>query len=179
MKADGITALSIWPVTITVAGQVYTIPPTPAHRWMIAVSRGSWMDIFPGLIDDPDCRVDDLLLDGGISAGDCEKAAQDALAAATGMPWWSARKLIVSAINNPGITGALVLSGVRFDQLGIGAVTHAIYRVFSKGADSKQLTRLDRDIQELPRGMSIAERAETAGSGFEQMMAQRGAAQSS
>jgi hypothetical protein len=175
VKADGVSALSIWPVTVTVAGQAYTIPPLPAHRWMIAVARGSWMDIFPGLLDDPDCRVDDLLLDGLISAGACEKAAKDALAAATGMPWWSARKLIVSTINNPAITGALILSGVRFDQVGIGAVAHAAYRVFSKGADSKQLARLDREIQEPPRDMSIAERAATSGSGFEQMMAQRGA----
>lgn len=134
------------------------------------------MDIFPGLLDDPDYRVDDLLLDGLISADACEKAAKDSLAAATGMPWWSARKLIVSTISNPGITGALVLSGVRFDQVGIGAVAHAAYRVFSKGADSKQLARLDREIQELPRDMSIAERAATSGSGFEQMMAQRGVA---
>jgi hypothetical protein len=174
MKADGVSALSIWPVTVTVAGQTYTIPPTPACRWMVAVARGSWMEIFPGLLDDPDYRIDDLLLDGLISADDCARAAKDSLAAATGMPWWSARKLIVSAINNPAITGALVLSGIRFDQVGIGAVTHAAYRIFSKGADSKQLARLDREIQEPPRDMSIAERAATSGSGFEQMMAQRG-----
>lgn len=175
MKADGIAALSIWPVTVVVAGQPYTIPPTPAHRWMIALSRGSWLDIFPGFLDDPDSTVDDLLIDGEISADDCVKAAKDALGAATGMPWWSASKLINSTISNPAIIGALILSGIRFDQLGIGAVAHAAYRVFAKGADNKQLVRLDREIQEPPRNMSIAERAETRGSGFEQMMAQRGA----
>lgn len=174
MKADGVAALGIWPVTVSVAGHAYTIPPTPAVKWMFAISQRDWLGIIPGFLPGLVETIDDMIIDGVVSAQDCERAAKDALAAATGMPWWSAAKLINSALASPGITGAMVLAGIRFDEVGIGAVTHAAYRLYTKNADAKQLARIDREIEQPPREMSIAERASMRGSGFEQMMAQRG-----
>ena len=176
LKANGVAALRIWPVNVELGGAVYRIAPHPAIKWITSIVDDDWGAIFPGMIDASDNSVDEALDEGRILHADCLRAARDAVTAASGMPWWSAAKLVISVVESPAVTGEMALCGLDAQTVGLGAFVAAAYRIFTRDADKKQLARIDREIMHAPAGLTIAERADLTdgASGFEEMMHQRG-----
>jgi hypothetical protein len=157
MEINGIATLRCWPVTISLAGSTYTIPAKPALVWILAIHSESWLSIIPGMLDQSDDRFDRALDAGLISADECVSAAQNAIAAASGLPWWAAWRLIGVSIEQCGISGSLVLAGIDAESVSLGAYVAAIYRIITKGMDKKELAKIDRTISERPAGIATDE----------------------
>lgn len=176
MKGNGIAALRVWPVTVDLGSTTHRIAPLPAIRWVVPIVDDDWLGIVPGMLDVTDRGVDDALDVGAITYEDCVRAARDAVGVAAGMPWWSAVRLVRSVVESPDVTGELVLRGVDARVVSLGAFTQAAYRVLTRDVDKKQRARIDRDIEMVPPGLTLAERwdPEVEASGFEAMMRQRG-----
>ena len=179
MKGNGVAALKVWPVTVTLQGVTYRIAPLPAIRWVIPIVDGDMFGVVPGLLDaDSTEAVSSGLLTGTISHQDCLTAARSAIGVASGVPWWAAVRLVQSAIGVPDVVGEMTISGVDATTVSLGGFVFAEYRVFTRDADKKQRAKIDREIMAPPPGISIAERQAAQGdrgSGFEAMMRQRGA----
>lgn len=176
MEGNGIATMRLWPVTIELGGGTHRIPAAPAIRWVLLIVDDRWFGIVPGMLDDTDTSIDDGLDDGRITHNDCLAAARDAVAAASGLKWWSAVRLVMAAVGSPEIMGELLLRGVDPERVSLGAFVQAIYRIFVRDADKKQRAKIDSDLTRVPEGLSIAERSSlsSGASGFEQMMQQRG-----
>lgn len=176
MKGNGIAALRAWPITVDLGGATYRIAPLPAIRWVVLIVDDDWLGIVPGMIDAADLNLDDALDAGTISHEECVRAARDAVGVAAGMPWWSAVRLIRSALEAPDVTGELLMHGIDAQAMSLGAFVQAIYRVFTRDADKKQRAKIDRDVEAVPPEVTLADRwdpgAEAAG--FEAMLRQRG-----
>jgi len=176
VKGNGIAALRVWPVTVDLGGVAYRIAPYPAIRWIIPIVDDDWFAIVPGMLDPTDWDVDDALDSGTISHDDCVRAARDAVGVAAGVPWWSAVRLVRSVVESPDVAGELLMRGIDAQVVSLGAFVQSTYRVFTRDADKKQRAKIDRDIESIPPGLTLAERwePEAEASGFEAMMLQRG-----
>lgn len=176
MKGNGIAALRVWPVTVDLGGTTYRIAPYPAIRWIVPIVDDDWFAIVPGMLDPADRSVDDALDAGTIGHADCIRAARDAVGVASGMPWWSAVKLIRSVMVTPDVLGEMVLRGVDAQVVSLGAFTQATYRLFTQETDKKQRAKIDQEISAAPPELTIADRMDLSegSSGFEEMMRQRG-----
>lgn len=174
MKGNGTASLRVWPVDVELSGAVYRIAPHPAIRWIIPIVDQDWFGIVPGLIDDE--RLDDAIFSGKIHYDDCVRAAQDAVSTASGMPWWSCQRLIISAAQLLDLSGALVIARVDPATISLGAYAQAVYHLLVRDADQKQRDRVDREIETRPPGVSVTQRydADAARSGFEEMLQARG-----
>lgn len=176
MKGNGVAALRVWPITVDLGGTLYRISGSPAIRWIIPIIDDDWFGIVPGMLDPMDRTVDDAIDNGTITHSDCVRAARDAVGVAAGMSWWSAVLLVRSVMQAPDVMGELVLHGVDAQTMSLGAFVQAAYRVFTRDADKKQRSKIDRDIETAPPGLTLADRwdPEAEVSGFDAMMRQRG-----
>ena len=176
MKGNGVAALRVWPVVVDLGGVTYRIAPLPAIRWIVPLVDDDWFAIVPGMLDPTDRCVDDALDAGEITYEDCIRAARNAVDAVAGIPWWSAIRLVRSVLDAPDVIGELVLRGVDAQTVSLGAFVQAAYRVFTRDADKRQRAKIDRDLESVPTGLTVADRwdPEAEASGFEAMMLQRG-----
>lgn len=157
MKIEAGASLRCLAVNIHVAGRGWRIPPLPAADWLEAIA-GTWLDIVPGLIDDPDGEFDDLLIDGAVGMAECEAAAKGAVAAVSGMRWWTAIKL-ANTVNGQWHTvgGEVLRSGVDPGVRSLGAVLTAVYWAFARHMDDQKLAKLHIDLDKPPRGVPVSE----------------------
>lgn len=176
MKGNGVAALRVWPVAVDLGGASYRIAPLPAIRWIVPIVDDDWFGIVPGMLDTADQGIDDALDAGTITHKDCVRAAWAAVGVAAGMSWWSAVRLVRAALEAPDVTGELLMCGIDAQVVSLGAFVQAAYRVFTRDADKKQRSKIDRGIEMAPPGLTLADRWEPEGeaSGFEAMMRQRG-----
>lgn len=175
VKGNGVAALRMWPVTVDLGGVTYRIAPHPAIRWVIPIVDDDWFAIVPGMVDSMDWTIDDSIDDGKITYEDCVRAARDAVGAAAGVPWWSAVRLIQSVMSAPDVIGELMICGIDAQTVSLGAFVQSVYRLFTRDTDKKQRTKIDQLIDELPTGLTLADRwdPDAEASGFETMMRQR------
>jgi hypothetical protein len=176
VKGNGIAALRVWPVTVDLGGVTYRIAPYPAIRWIVPIVDDDWFAIVPGMLDPTSQAIDDALDDGTIHHEDCVRAARDAVGAAAGIPWWSAVRLVQSAVGALDVMGELLVAGIDAQTMSLGAFVQATYGVFVRETDKKQRAKIDRDIEAPPPELTLADRwePEAESSGFEAMMRQRG-----
>lgn len=153
MNINGIAALRCWSVNVTLSDQTYTIPVLPALSWIMAIRKGSWLAVVPGLLDQAEA-FDDALDRGAIDPEDCIRSAQEAITVASGLPWWTASRLVSVSVDQCGVTGALVLAGIDASVVPLGAYVAATYRIVTDGADKNELARIDRILNERPAGLA-------------------------
>lgn len=176
MQANGLVALRCWPVSVELGKQIFTIPPQPALAWIIPIVDQDWLGIVPDLIDPADFSINDLLLSQEVRIADCVDAARDAVSTATGMPWWSAARLVLAVHESPDLTGELVICNVDAEVVSIGAFVQATYRILVREADKKQRAKIDAELQRPPAGIGVEKRYDPAVAAnlFEQMARSRG-----
>lgn len=182
MKIDPAAVVRCRPVLVELGGVDYRIGPHPAGEWLQPILEKGWAAIVPGMLDDAvpaDRTLDDLydeLTDGTITTADCEKAAQDAVSAVSGMKWWAAVRLIHAGASEPGVIGELQLSGVDLTTAPLGAVVAGLYRIYTRDQDPKDVAKLDAELTRTPPGVSAAERFDEAeaAEAFERMFSGRG-----
>lgn len=181
MEIDPAAVVKPRSVVVTLGGGDYRITARPAGEWLLPILEKGWADIVPGMLDAPDGTrsLDDLyddLTDGTVTTAECEKAAQEAVSAVSGVTWWVAVKLIHAAAQDPAAIGELRLSGVDLAAAPLGAVVAGLYRIYTRDKDAKEISKFDGELMRTPPGVSAAERfdEEAAAQSFEQMYAQRG-----
>lgn len=172
---DPMAAIDIWAIEVQLGDAWYRIPPTPAGAWIAAILDGHWLDIVPGMCEDCD-TLDDGLDDGTITAEQCIKAAQDALAEVAGTLWWTAVRLVHLATGDA--MGELLLAGIDLHTVPLGAVVQAVYRLHTREMSQAKRARLDAQLDKTPPGVSAEERynPQQAADAFERMAAARGVA---
>jgi hypothetical protein len=165
------------PVSVDLAGRTYRIPPVPAAQWMLTLLEQGWSDIVPGMLEGNLDTLHDAIADGDISTDECERAAQDAVTAAAGVPWWVAAKLIHSAAADPGVMGELRSSGADLTTMPLGAAMVTLYRIYTRDKEKKDVAKVDAELAKLPPGMSAVEARydpAAAADAFEAAFAARG-----
>lgn len=158
LAVEAAASLKVWPVTITVAGQEWRIPPTPATGWLLTLIDGGWLDIVPGMLD-PDSRtaITDQLIDGQLSYQELVATAQDAVTAAAGRPWWTAATLVVAASRHwPAIGAQLLTTGVDLDHISLSAACDVIYHVCTRRMKKEERSRFDRKLLTPPAAARAA-----------------------
>jgi hypothetical protein len=175
VEINGLAAIRCWPIDVDIAGRQHRIPPRPAAEWIVAITS-SWSDVVPGLIDPSDLDLTDRISRGDIVAADLTVAAKDAVAAAAGMPWWAAVRLIGAGTSQTSVVGELALAAVDATSISLAAWCSAVYQTMARNSDDKQRARLDRDITATPEGMTVEERydEQAAADAFEARFAARG-----
>ncbi len=175
MDINGIAALRCWPIDIDIAGRQHRIPPRPAVEWIVAIT-GSWADVVPGLVDTADLDLTDRISRGEVTFAELTTAAKDAVAAAAGMPWWAAVRLVGAGTNQTSAAGELALAAVDAARVSLAAWCSAVYQAMARNADEKQRAKLDRQLLETPEGVTVEERydEQAAADAFEAMFSARG-----
>lgn len=181
MKIDPAAVVKCRPVLVDLGGTDYRIGPRPAGDWLVPILEKGWAAIVPGMLDAlPAGRtLDDLYDDltaGAITTTECEKAAQDAVSAVSGLKWWAAVKLIHAGASDPGVIGELRLSGVDLSAAPLGAVVAGLYRIYTRDQDPKDAAKLDAELMRPPAGVSAADRFDEAEAAemFERAFSARG-----
>lgn len=160
---DGLAALGVWPVTVKVGQLEYQIPATPATGWVRSVADilrdDMWSSVVPGMLDGDE--IDDALVSGDATWADLRAAAQDAVSAAAGMPWWCAIRLTYLYLALPRCAGELALRSVDASRTPYGAWCAAVYHVFataaSKSASKSAFERFQSALTERPEGVRAAD----------------------
>jgi len=165
------------PVRVELGGQSYRIPARPAADWMAVLLDKDLADIVPGMLEGDLDALWDRVFDGEVTTAECEEAAKAALSAVAGTPWWVAVKLVHSAAADPGVIGELRSSGADITTLPLGAVLAALYRIYTRDRDPKDVAKVDAEIAKLPPGVSAVEaryNEAAAAAAFEARFAERG-----
>ena len=178
MDIDPAAVVRRRPVVVTLAGTDYRIPALSATEWLMHILERSWADVVPGLLEQADHLDDlyDLLNDGTVTTAECVAAAKDALSSAAGVDWWVAARLVHAAAADPGAFGELRLAGTDLDTAPLGAVIAALYRIYTRDRERKDVDKFEAELTRTPPGMSAAERydEQAAGQAFEDFFAARG-----
>lgn len=145
---------------VILAGQWFRIPGVPAIRWVLKIADNDWLGIVPGMVDGPDEDDDDIdesIEYGWVTSQELVSAARDAVTTASGMPWWSAQRLVVLALEDVEMAGAMVLAGVRADRVSLGGFCAAVYRLLLENQDRKGRAELDGRLSAVPRGVEASD----------------------
>ncbi len=163
-------------VLVDLGGREYRIPALPAAPWMLVLLEKGWADIVPGMCEGDLDHLYDALVDGDITTTECEQAAKDAVSAVAGCDWWVAVKLLHSAVADPATMGELRMSGVDPTVAPLGAALVALYRIYTRDKERKDIAKVDAELDKLPAGMSAIETRydpDVAADAFEQQFAAR------
>lgn len=154
MQFDPAAALRCWAIDVDLGGRTYTIEARPAADWLLAV-LGPRTDIVPGLIGDPG-DLDDLIADGTVDSDELRQAAQDAVAAASGMKWWVAEHMAQLAAST-WVGREVLLSGLDPAAVSLGAYLGACYHAAARNMNQEQRTKFDLDLTQPPTGVEPEE----------------------
>lgn len=164
-------------VRVTLGGEQYRIPALPAADWMVVMLDRDLADVVPGMLEGDLDALWDRVFDGEVTTEECEQAAKDALSAVAGVEWWQAVKLVHSAAADPAVIGELRSSGADLTTLPLGAVLAALYRIYTRDREPKDVAKVDAEIAKPPPGVSaVVTRydAAAAAAAFEERYAARG-----
>jgi hypothetical protein len=177
VEVDGGALIRPRAVSVDLSGRTYRIPALPAAQWMLVLLEKGWADVVPGLLEGDLADLHDAIADGDVSTSECEQAAQDAVTAAAGTNWWVAVKLLHSAAADPAAMGELRMSGVDPETAPLGAALVALYRIYTRDRERKDVAKVDAELAKLPEGMSAVQHRydeRAAAAAFEQQYAARG-----
>lgn len=159
MKIDATPSLRLWAVTVHLGGQAHRIPPRPASDWLRAIGSVNLSQIVPGMLEDRERGEDilDQILAGEVSATEWREAAYDAIAAVSGMKWWSAARLAHYLLENWGTLGGVMIArGLDPSRAPLGAVLTLTYRcVIENCKDEAERKKFDRELEKPPSGIPI------------------------
>lgn len=136
------------PVAVKVAGYSFWLPYRPAAAWAEEFQLTSALVSRMATPEDREILVD-LVMSHPDGARDLRAEGRRVLAEVSGWPWWSAQKLIATAIRGEAL-GRLVLAGVDPWQRTLGEWCAAVYALYVKGADEKNRMKLDFSLSVPP-----------------------------
>lgn len=157
MKVAGGALIVPRPVLVELGGREYRIPAMPAAQWMLVLLERGWADIVPGLCEGELEDLHDEIALGFVSTQECEQAAMDAVSAAAGTDWWSAVRLLHSAAQDPAAMGELRSTGLDITTAPLGAVLVALYRIYTRDREPKEVAKVDHELTKLPPGVSAVD----------------------
>ena len=167
---DGLAALCLWTIDVEIDGATYTVPPTPAYKWIIPIRKHDMLGIVPGMIDDTD--LDSAIYAGNVDKAQCEAAAHDAITKASGMMWWCAYRIVHAAMDSANLCGSLAL---RLDArtAPFGAWCSAAYSIMTENAEQKHRRNIDTELMRAPAGMASEDLydPQAAAASFDAMLA--------
>lgn len=176
IEFDGLAALCLWTIDVEIDGKTYSVPPTPAYKWIIPIRHHAVLDIIPGMIDDSE--LDSAIYDERISKRQCEIAAYDAITKSSGMIWWCAYKIVHSVMESAEICGALALQ-LDARATPFSAWCSAAYSLMVANSDDKRRRTIDTELMRAPAGMKTEDLydREAAAASFNAMLAAQQTAQ--
>jgi hypothetical protein len=156
VAADALAALRIWAHDVELAGETFVVPARPAADWFVAIlDVDTPLPLIPGMMDDDaEDRINDMMLDGELTAELVITRSRELLTAAAGRPWWEADRLIRSAGASWHIIGGeLTRLGVDLDAVSLAAALNAIYVVCVRTMDEKERNKFDIELRLPPIGV--------------------------
>jgi hypothetical protein len=141
------------PIQVPIGNRTFTIPAYNADRWLIALTQERLVEaVIPGMLEGEDAS--DLvaaLMVGEIQQGDLVKAAQEAMASASGRPWWETLRLVGYA-DQPGgeLYGHLLLSGVHPPNVTLAGWCVALFALVVRNKDDKGRNQFEFDLKMPP-----------------------------
>ena len=146
MEVDPLASMRCWAITLELGGQEFEIPALPAVDWWPILTSVQPRQVLDLLVSSSD--LDEMILDGKLTAADLGQACTDAIEEATGRSLHASFVLALAAEGNwANIGGALSLKGFRWDVLPIGAALDAIYAVIMGGLDEDGRTKFTEILE--------------------------------
>jgi hypothetical protein len=140
-------------VAIGSIGMSFTIPAMNADGWLIALTQERLVEaVIPGLLAPEDAsELIAALMTGGVTQHDLVSAAQRAMAAASGRPWWETLRLVGYA-DQPGgeLYGHLLLAGVHPERVTLAGWCVALYALIVRHKDDKERNQFEFDLKMPP-----------------------------
>jgi len=132
VEVDPLASMRCWAITLELGGQEFEIPALPAVDWwpvLVSVQPRRVLDLLTSSAD-----LDELILDGKLTAAEIGQACTDAIEEATGRSLHVSLVLALAADGQwENIGAALALKGFRWDVMPIGAALDAIYATIVGG----------------------------------------------
>lgn len=142
IPVNPIPSLRLVGVRAHLGAALLRVPPVPAAVWLEALYAGGVGEILT-LCEDSEA-LEDAIADGEIEGGSLDKTLRDMLGAAAGRDSGAALRLIVSARGAwPRVSGELVRSGARLDQMPLGAFLDAVYTIFTRNLSPEEAADFD------------------------------------
>ena len=145
---------------ISINGGSYSIAPLAADVWLDILAQETWSmwEIVPELIDDmaAEGQLADALIDGTLSNDSYREMVHDIITIAAGRPWWSALRLISSAVSEEvgGWTRSqLVLHHIDASKLSLAAWLDALYGIYTQHMDGDKRNSFDAQLLRPPPGL--------------------------
>jgi hypothetical protein len=128
-----------------------TYPAMTAQEWLAVVGAPDFPLLLLEGVDSAEVvPVLRSLASGTVTLEDVRAAAYEALAAAAGMPWWKAARLVGWAA--AGYWGELVLRGVDPSRLSLAAWCAAAWALVRRGRDEVGLLKIEAQFDVPPVG---------------------------
>jgi hypothetical protein len=159
---DAGAALRPAEIEVRLGDWIYTIAALPAADWIEAILSEDVGAIVPGLLE-PEDQVDVWreFLRGNVTRAELQNAWRDAIAAASGQPWWQCARLVMSAADReswPVVHGKLAMRGVDLDRISLGAFYNAVYfMIMESEQDEAKRSELEFRISTPPPGVDTRE----------------------
>ena len=173
---DPIASLRPWPITVTIAGQDYTIPALPASVWLevLLASRVQVLGVIPGLLGDEDgIELAMRMAEAEVDLDEVYQASLDAIAVAGGRSWWWCLSFAAGmgvAWNT--LSGHLILAGVDWDKLSLAGFFDAAYALISRNIPKEKLQLLDLELNSPPAGVEVPFDEDAEAQAFMTMMSE-------
>lgn len=145
---DPTWSLKPWPVVVTMAGREYRFPEAVAADWLAVLMR-----------DPPDLDLvisemaeggPELLLDESLG-DELYEVCLEAIAAASGRPWYQALRLIQVAVSNWNVLGAEMLyRGFLPHMVSLSAWLDVLLLVTIRAMDPKDVTMFTLQLERPP-----------------------------
>lgn len=156
--ADAVASLITFDITVTLADQELTLVASPALSWLVALADDppDLTAIIPGMLQDEDQpRFDDLLISGRVQLSDVGDAILDAVAAATGRPWWTALGLIRLLCGDARPVLIRATATVDLNKIPLGAWCDLVYAELARNMKEEDRTQFDMALTMPPPGVDV------------------------
>jgi hypothetical protein len=170
---DPLPGIDPVPITVRIAGRVYTAPARTAGDWFTVLKRAGWLSrwrIIPDSEHDPRgigaaavmavCldgdpggayRLRVAIDDGDVSASAVADAGRRLFAKAAGAPWWVAERVAIQSVAWTGVGAELYMKGMRPD-VPLPVWLGAAYRTWMSLLDDKARKAADDALSLPPSG---------------------------
>jgi hypothetical protein len=163
---DPLVSLTPPQIDVDLGDWTYTIPALPAADWLVAVLSPNGGAIVPGLLRVQDRR--DIWADyaaGAWSEEELLEVEREALAAASGRPWWEADRLIRSAFSSdswPIVSGEMIHRGIDVHTISLAGWLNWIFvLVISRCKDDAERSKFEAQLRAIPAGVTPEQLAES------------------
>lgn len=144
------------PLTAQVGARIRVhVPYRPAADWIACIVSNTGTPALLVGLTDPETGdlVTECLMDGRLSVREAQEASYALLTASGPYKWWkTARLLALSA--RPDVAGHLTLEGLDPHTLTVSQWVTAVYALFTKGREAKDVFKFDAPLDDPPPGVA-------------------------